>query len=255
MVRGRGCRDKSLARPLLVLIQDDLAFPGVWREGSIHAKRVDFIRDLEESSRHVLRGTKSVAICFEEQPIKDAREDGKRSKSVNVMNMSLEPFVRESRVRLPSLMPSLTGCNGRIIELLMMMDGPYRVRADSEQSRDVHACELVRPAVIIPELTIQGYDRTLRAVAGSEAALLVEVLQPDRTGLDGSLGIPSIPKGLMPTHSSWLATREGEMSYDLGIQYQRVLQCNASDHHVVSEPPSIFRNALPVLNSRGDPFR
>ncbi|KAF4660471.1 hypothetical protein FOZ61_004010 [Perkinsus olseni] len=128
-----------------------------------------------------MRGTKSVAICLEEQLVKDAKEAGKRSRSVNVSNMSLEPGQRES-------------------QLLMMMDGPYRVRADSEQSRDVYARESIRPAVIIPELTIQGYDRTLRAVAGSEAALLIEALQPDRTGLDGSLSIPSIPKGPMPTH-------------------------------------------------------
>ncbi|KAF4660469.1 hypothetical protein FOZ61_004008 [Perkinsus olseni] len=82
------------------------------------------------------------------------------------------------------------------------MDGPYRVRADSEQSRDVHACELVRPAVIIPELTIQGYDRTLRAVAGSEAALRDYGAMMSSLGLNGSEdGGSDVPfkTRLMPT--------------------------------------------------------
>ncbi|KAF4650134.1 hypothetical protein FOL46_001188, partial [Perkinsus olseni] len=45
-----------------------------------------------------MRGTKSVAICLEEQLVKDAKEAGKRSRSVNVSNMSLEPGQRESQV-------------------------------------------------------------------------------------------------------------------------------------------------------------
>ncbi|KAF4730816.1 hypothetical protein FOZ63_025681, partial [Perkinsus olseni] len=59
----------------------------------------------------------------------------------------------------------------------MVMNGPFRVRADSEQSRDVHACELVRPAVIISELTIQGYGLGLNGSQDGDSD------EPFKTGL------------------------------------------------------------------------
>ncbi|EER10218.1 hypothetical protein Pmar_PMAR018220, partial [Perkinsus marinus ATCC 50983] len=49
--------------------------------------------------------------------------------------------------------------------------GPYRVRADSEQSRDVYACDLARPTVLIPRLTIEAYEGRVRALADTRAVL------------------------------------------------------------------------------------
>ncbi|KAF4730814.1 hypothetical protein FOZ63_025679 [Perkinsus olseni] len=73
--------------------------PRVWREGGIQAKHVNFIRELEESSRHVLRGTESVAAC-EEQLIKYAKEAGKRSRNVKASNLSiLDSGERENQLR------------------------------------------------------------------------------------------------------------------------------------------------------------
>ncbi|KAF4724720.1 hypothetical protein FOZ63_009021, partial [Perkinsus olseni] len=133
--------------------------PRVWREGGIQAKHVNFIRGLEESSKHVVSQTKSVASC-EEQLMKYAKEAGKRRGNLNPPNLSkLEAAEREVQLNEA---------------VSIIYNAWVEVRADSEQSRDVNACELIRPGVIIPELTIQGYDRRLRAVAGSEAALLIE---------------------------------------------------------------------------------
>ncbi|KAF4653942.1 hypothetical protein FOL47_010221 [Perkinsus chesapeaki] len=115
-----------------------------------------------------------------------------------------------------------------------MLNGPYRVRTNSEQLRDVYACDLARSSSSChtPDLTIEAYNKALRSMMENRAllrdcgAMISSLGLTERNG-DCQLGAARpLPITLRPTPVPKKVLND---IYHLSALVARIMDCASLD--------------------------